>query len=109
MPRLRRLLKTQVLYQGIALATPDSYQGIALQLAEKFGFRIRASLYSSRKNSGFVSGHRFSDASKSFEIRRPFRGWAAISDAFLPPLREPPANFVYRNFVLQSGLAHPSN
>jgi hypothetical protein len=25
----------------------------------------------------FVSGHRFSDAAKRFEISRPFRGWAS--------------------------------
>jgi len=29
-----------------------------------------------RKKCGFVSGHRFSDA-ESFEIKRPFRGWAS--------------------------------
>jgi hypothetical protein len=51
----------------------------------------------------------FSDARKSFEIRRPFRGWAAISDAFRSPLREPPANFFNRDFILQSVLAHPKN
>jgi hypothetical protein len=33
------------------------------------------------KNSAFLSGDRFSDTA-SFEIRRPFRGWAAKADSF---------------------------
>src|ERR1019366_2807195 len=33
----------------------------AVRAAEKLTFRIRVSLYSLRKNSGFVSGYRFSD------------------------------------------------
>src|ERR1039458_860233 len=69
--------KTQASYQGHRFTgrgkTQASYQGIALQAAEKLRLRIRASLYRPRKNSGFVSGHRFSDA-VSFQIRCPFRG-----------------------------------
>src|ERR1039457_1748509 len=46
---------------GFSRAVRAAKSMAALQVAEKLTFRIRASLYSLRKNSGFVSGDRFSD------------------------------------------------
>jgi hypothetical protein len=61
--------KTQASYQGIALQAAEKLRlrikGIALQAAERLRLHIRASLYRPRKNSGFVSGHRFTGRGKT--------------------------------------------
>src|ERR1017187_10391480 len=50
---------------GFSRAVRAAKSMAALQVAEKLTFRIRGSLYSLRKNSGFVSGYRFTACGKT--------------------------------------------
>src|SRR5208282_6069265 len=98
-----------------------SHQG--LEAAEKLKPCIRASLYSVRKNSGFLSGHRFTACGKtpvSYQgialamPERPSKSDAPLGAGPRSPTlsaarRGSPQRFFYRNFILQSGLAHPKN